>query len=396
MLRRVTAGIVVGATVLAVWAPSAAGLTTPSACTEQLASMLTRTSSVALAPGARLTTWQRSGDRPTGPGRALRAAVVRVGSEGPILLPRLLDLPGRAEPAAAFDRRTTVAAVNGDLFDAFAQDASVPSAPVVVGGAVRYSPPGTADVVHWSAGAPRTARTRLSARVTIDTAGGRVVIPLTAVNHYSLAGGAVLFTDAWTGRVPRGEQSITLARGVVAGVDRPGTTRAPGPGRSVIQLPTGLPARQVRIGQSAVVDAGLSGLDGARFAMGHGGRILGDGAVTVRCSALNQTARPRTALAWDRAGVRWLVVVTSGHADPADGMRVGGVGVTALARWLADLGATDAVLLDGGGSTIMLTRAARAAADSGPIRQDMPQAAWQRPVPVLLTLDDRRGPAAAG
>ena len=116
----------------------------------------------------------------------------------------------------------------------------------------------------------------------------------------------------------------------------------------------------------------------------------------MRCSALNQTARPRTALAWDRAGVLWLVVVTSGHADPADGMRVGGVGVTALARWLADLGATDAVLLDGGGSTIMLTRAARAAADSGPIRQDMPQAAWQRPVPVLLTLDDRRGPAAAG
>lgn len=139
-----------------------------------------------------------------------------------------------------------------------------------------------------------------------------------------------------------------------------------------------------------IVSARLTGTRAAVAVMGYSARILQDSAVTVACSPYTEPLRPRTALAWNESGTRWLVVVTSGLADPPDGVRVGGSSVPALANWLAHLGATDAVLFDGGGSTIMLTSGPGPDGGNEVIRRDLPQSAWQRPIPAALAVVPRR------
>ena len=109
--------------------------------------------------------------------------------------------------------------------------------------------------------------------------------------------------------------------------------------------------------------------------------LLRDGLMTRDCAIPGSLLRPRTALAWNDEGDSWLAVITNGLDDPPSGMRVGGAAVTAFGRWLASLGATDAVLLDGGGSTIMLRDT-----PAGPRRVDLPASTYRRPVPVLLSV----------
>ena len=362
-----------------------------SACAENLATILDRTSREALAPGAQLSTWDRDGARPVGQGRAVHAVVITLRPSGPALRPVALGLPLLSPPAEALATGDVVAMVNGDLFDSFRQDAAVPYSPIVTGGQIRYAPPGMARALNLSLDVPSTSRTRLRARAVFGTAAEPVAtVRIAAINHYSLDHGAVLFTPEWTGRTPPGAATITIKRGRVTGIDIPGSPRRPHPREQIIQIPTREEAGAVSLGESVIVSARLTGARAAVEMMGYSARILHDGAVTVACSPFTEPLRPRTALAWNASGTRWLVVVTSGLADPPDGVRVGGSSVPALANWLAHLGATDAVLFDGGGSTIMLTHGLGTGAGTEPIRRDLPEAAWQRPLPAALTVVARR------
>jgi hypothetical protein len=65
------------------------------------------------------------------------------------------------------------------------------------------------------------------------------------------------------------------------------------------------------------------------------------------------------------------------------GYRQGGSTSSQMALWLMQLGATDAVLLDGGGSTTMQINQP----DSGWERFDLPDQAWWRDLANAFSID---------
>jgi exopolysaccharide biosynthesis protein len=91
-------------------------------------------------------------------------------------------------------------------------------------------------------------------------------------------------------------------------------------------------------------------------------------------------SRPRTMIAWNAARTQLWLIVVGGRAR---GVPVSRYGlsyrqVTEVAR---SLGASEAVMVDGGGSSTMAVRAGREVQ-----RVDAPAEAPQRPVPDALVL----------
>jgi hypothetical protein len=77
-------------------------------------------------------------------------------------------------------------------------------------------------------------------------------------------------------------------------------------------------------------------------------------------------------------------MASSRGQDAADmGMRQGGSTADQMARWLMSLGATDAVLLDGGGSTTMEINDP----DSNWQRFDLPDSAWYRSLSNAFSIE---------
>ena len=350
----------------------------PSPCGENLSTLLGAGIGRSLSPGIALTVWSAARPSTELAQRNVRAALLH--STTASVTPVLSPLPQRVDPAELVARTGLIAAVNGDLFDAIAVDASVPEGPVVTNGVVRYAPPGRHAVVHWSNGRPRLHRALLRASVTIATAEGAVLIPIAAVNYPDLSTGSVLFTQSWSGRTVRGSTTLVLRSGRLTQIIRGGRAVSPQRGESVVQIldapsiPAGL-----HVGATARVRSVLGRTHADTKVMGHSGRLLRDGELTRPCDGVAGLLRPRTAFAWNDTGESWLAVISSGQPDAADGMRGGGATVSAFGSWLASQGATDAVLLDGGGSTIML-RGDR----PDVLRIGLPQSTYRRPVPVLL------------
>ena len=76
-----------------------------------------------------------------------------------------------------------------------------------------------------------------------------------------------------------------------------------------------------------------------------------------------------------------MLVSTSGRPDTWGGYRVGGATINEMTTWLKAMGATNAVNLDGGGSTILVTK------KSGAFRRiDLPKNTYRRPVPNAVAL----------
>jgi len=70
----------------------------------------------------------------------------------------------------------------------------------------------------------------------------------------------------------------------------------------------------------------------------------------------------------------WLITSSRGENANDNGMRMGGSATDQIGLWLQQLGATDAVLLDGGGSTTMEIKHP----EDGWQRFDLPDEAWYR------------------
>ena len=110
-----------------------------------------------------------------------------------------------------------------------------------------------------------------------------------------------------------------------------------------------------------------------------GTTVLADGRTWVTCE--RDTIRPRTMVAWHRrSGAVWLVTVSGGAGSWPFGVFVGASHhqMAAVAR---GLGATDAVLVDGGGSTTMVLRTA-----SGALRRVDGPFVTQRDLPDILAI----------
>jgi hypothetical protein len=195
---------------------------------------------------------------------------------------------------------------------------------------------------------------------------------------------------------PRRSVEVVVRRGVVVAVGRRlsfGATSTWGSGtagaRDVLLAASGAAAAKLRtLRRGTAVTLAWA----ARFADGPavGSKVLdavGSGAVLLRggrnlasCSTSAAQSRPRTMIAWDARRTRmWLIVVAArGRGVPVSRYGLTYRQVTEVAR---SLGAAEAVMVDGGGSSTMAVRSGRLVH-----RVDAPAGAPQRPVPNALVL----------
>jgi hypothetical protein len=287
----------------------------------------------------------------------------------------------RASVAAMANAAAADAAINGDFFDI--GDTSAPAGPAVQSGR-----PLTAAVPQGRRGAPavpgaemdyvfqvgvdgvaRVDRLRLDAE--IRTPDG--TLPVVALNQHAVpVGGIGIFTSDW-GAADRGQTlcgsdtdpEAPCARDRIAVVVRDAAVaavRPPGPGAippgEVVLLgrEQGAAAlRALQVGDRVEVDYALVPQSGVapHFAVG-GQPILFDGRPTERLD--DRLRAPRSAAARSADGQRMYLVTVDGRQDDSIGATL-----SELSALLAQLGADDAVNLDGGGSSTLVYRAPGAA-----------------------------------
>ena len=110
-----------------------------------------------------------------------------------------------------------------------------------------------------------------------------------------------------------------------------------------------------------------------------------NGVIVADCTPGHEDIRPRTAIGWNENGDVWFATTTMGVRNSADvfnRFRLGGSSVHQLTTWLKELGATQAVAVDGGGSTTMYVREP----SSSYVRVDLPATEWVRNVPQGITM----------
>lgn len=191
--------------------------------------------------------------------------------------------------------------------------------------------------------------------------------------------GLTMFTEWWGRPTSVDPGAITLAvritfgtstrgKGVVTATTRTGSA-AIGPGRIALQGDTAVSWLKRRaVGDTIEWNSALQSADavsppaGARLphvteAVGGFPVLLRDGKVITDAgepigATFGPVRHPRTAIGWSNGGNRLLWVVVDGRQKPySDGMTL-----AELTTLFQQLGATDAMNLDGGGSTTLLIR----------------------------------------
>jgi hypothetical protein len=222
-------------------------------------------------------------------------------------------------------------------------------------------------------------RTRLTfdvvsagARVRVETAGGPVTIPIAGIDTTRQRGKLMLFTSKYH------EHTDTAARGVEwvldgspltvrARRDDAGSTAIP-PGGFVLsygglELPPELQA--IAVGDRSIIERQFTTLHGtAPAAWATADHVIGGAGLLVRGGqpvkdwtvedlrpGFTTERHPRTIIGVDRAGDIWLVTIDG--RNPALSL---GMTFEELRRLAARLELTDALNLDGGGSTTMVVR----------------------------------------
>ena len=114
-------------------------------------------------------------------------------------------------------------------------------------------------------------------------------------------------------------------------------------------------------------------------AMGRSDLILSNGVNVEACDSNTEQIRPRSALGWNDSGQFWFMTSTAGDAsgELTWEYRAGGSTMHQMGDWLKQMGATEAVLFDGGGSTAMLVNPG-----AGYRRLDLPENVRLRTIPV--------------
>ncbi|KUJ69030.1 hypothetical protein ACZ90_14385 [Streptomyces albus subsp. albus] len=309
------------------------------------------------------------------------------------------------------DARGALAAVNGDFFNISetqhpgVQATGAPVGPAVAGGrqlkaavpaGQRFGPalpPGTGTEDVIGVGVDRTARLdRLTLRGRVRTPLG--TLPLSGLNQYAVAvDGIGAFTPDWGSasriRATCGTDTqrsapcstetyeVTVRHGRVAAV-----AGTPGDGPiargSVVLVGREAGARrlrELRVGdpvrvEQRLVSTGATGRAPLAFAVGGFPIVRADRPLDGLDTA---TAAVRTSAGIGDGGHRFYLLVLDGGPDYRTGLTV-----DELAEVMVDLGADDAVNLDGGGSS---TLAVREPGEIGTTARNHPSGGSERPVP---------------
>jgi len=297
--------------------------------------------------------------------------------------PLMSGPPDLIDPHTIARDRDVITVINGDYFDDLPFAGTVPRGMVVRDGRIMFAPAHWTQVVAISE--DRTPRTTRIKAVLVDSEQGSRTV---SVNDPLDPGrGIVVYTSDWqrdktpTGLwrlvVDRGRVSALVGRSVTARIPADGFVLASRDRRKLEAWPVG------SLFTATIKSVSRDG-DSVEQASGHGGVMLRKGRIKAPCSDYENLLRPRTGLAWNESGDVWFIAATSGLPDPPDGFRRGGATKSQVAAVARMLGATHAVTLDGGGSTILLTHQAGRVT-----RRDLPASAWTRPVPVVWTLSRR-------
>ncbi|WP_327289768.1 phosphodiester glycosidase family protein [Streptomyces sp. NBC_01198] len=291
---------------------------------------------------------------------------------------------------AATDAQHAVAAVNGDYFDITETFAA--EGPEIQGGRLRKGTSQASTVMAF--GADRVARLAdlmITGTVTVAGAGQ----PLAALNSPATpADGVAVFTPLWGNgdrtllQDPGPYTELVVAGGRVTAVNAQLTATAV-PAGGLIVLGRGKSAGLLagtRVGDAVSVDfAPKSDTPGAlRMALGSGSVLVKAGtAVDFPPSTGNDAPKPRTAVGWPAGGHRLLLVAVDGSANFSAGL-----GFDDMAALMVRLGAYEAFMLDGGGSTEIV---ARRPGDAAVGVVNTPSDGAERPVPNGIGLFGRRG-----
>jgi Phosphodiester glycosidase len=140
---------------------------------------------------------------------------------------------------------------------------------------------------------------------------------------------------------------------------------------------------QLSVGQKLTIVNRFSsaGHNNLVSASGRGSILLKDGNNVEDCNGTSEEIRPRTVVGWNESGDFWVMTSTMGMSWNDNGYRLGGSTIHQMGEWLKQFGATQAVSVDGGGSTAQFITL------NGVVtRQDLPENEWIRDIPVGLVI----------
>lgn len=327
-----------------------------------------------LAPGVMATQWW--GRHPSH-GQQVPIAAVAIAHGSALVTPTISRLPLPHGPQQEIRKSGALALTNGDYFRFLAQDRMTPRGVVVTGATPRFAPRGWSKVVAVDAsGFARTAQVRIAGSVRV----GNLSVVVTSLNDHLDAGQGAVYRAPWRGRVPPGKGTLVFVRnGAVQRMTQEGSSSSLRRGEWAFRVAEAAVLEPLRRGARVTTSITADARDGLSVlsASGHGGVILSSGRIARLCSAYEGLLRPRTALAWDDSGTMFLISAGTYLGADGNGIRWGGATKTQMAVLARALGATTAVTLDGGGSTVMLVRQGRDYK-----RLDNNRTAYARPVPV--------------
>ncbi len=235
--------------------------------------------------------------------------------------------------------------------------------------------------------APSTQLKAALVRANGSAVSGASSLPIVSINSDLVSGlsGIRLYDGNFTTSrgTAHGNYTVTLnSLGVVQARYKPGRDVMVPAGGQVLQLDNDSLAfyNSAAAGTKVSVSNTFAASHGYKFleASGSGSQVLQNGTNIQDCSAAHEQIRPRTAIGWnDATGDTWLITTSSGQDLNDFGFRMGGSTIHQVFDWLKMLGATDAVTVDGGGSTTMFIQDG-----SGLKRQDIPDSAWLRDIIV--------------
>lgn len=353
VLRNVTATVAALAG-LGLLAPVAAVAVDDDELTRPGESVLVDAERSTIAPGMELTTFSRLEDGGWNAGSILEVDL----ASGVELDYQYSGSVTETETVRATTERTgATAAINGDFYDI-----NESNAPLGVGidraeGVVTSPVDGHANAVTVADDAAvRLAQVFIEGELAIDDG---QTLDIAGVNNFSLpADGIGVFTSAW-GDYTRADtvqgDPVTAEAHIVDGtVTQVGTDIGSGaiPDDTVVVVGRGAGAEALLAldeGQSAKVTyAPRSDFGEVAVAIGGNQVLIDDGEVQ---DYDDPTPHPRSAVGLSADGTRMFLVSIDGRQAHAHGMTL-----TETAEFMADLGAYDALNLDGGGSSTLVAR----------------------------------------
>ena len=257
----------------------------------------------------------------------------------------------------AAEHPDAVAAVNGDFFDT---GLSTALGPVIRDGILLSSSMGDQSLNtvridqegHLSIGGP------LLESYTLKNLSSRKELPVTYVNKpYLDENSLIVYDKAWAGLPPQKEDALYLGVSdgrVLLVTDQASDLKADPPEWIVAARGTAAQALAdaFKVNQRVKLEIDLDpDLSRLMDVLGGGSLLLSGGEIPDAFSLPIPGNHPRTALGVDASGERFWMVTVDGRSASAAGMSEG-----ELAEYLLNLGAHDAINLDGGGSTEMLVR----------------------------------------